>query len=102
MTPTEWKLATHGPTRLRCWSDGGWANPSEVEAWDAWNLEHGFKWRLQHGVATNDDLERVNELVGGQMTANLPDVRRRLGELLDSLPELFVGPAPADPPGWPI
>jgi len=72
LTSDEYRLATHGPIRLKRWPEGCYENAEAIAAWDDWNAAHGPRWRAWHGVRMSD----------------VTDVA------------LFDGPAPPDPPGW--
>lgn len=92
LTTAETMHATLGPTP----ASRHVGDPSARERWLGWNREHGLRWRLAHGLTTSGDMLELERRAGGS-ERRVPEIRARLDELLDELPEL-TAPAP-DPPG---
>ena len=97
-------LASLGPMKSRLLSRGVSAADADaqVRAWHAWDEAHGLKWRVWYLHPTSTDLVAIAKLAGEQPggRANLLELRKRLDEFLDRLPELTSPPAPEDPPGF--
>jgi len=123
LTTQELMHATLGPRMSALLQTG---RPEElVDEWQAWDREHGLRWRLEHRCLHNVDLaelwaraegveparvlrswERPDPRLfsSGSASAGRPPtirgLREMLDELLDRLPELTEGAAAPDPPGF--
>jgi hypothetical protein len=67
--------------------------------WAAWDLRHGFSWRIAHDAAHQGDRLRAYQMLTGRWEPNLHRIAEEMPDLIQrARDELQLRPAP-DPPG---